>query len=233
MKLRLVSDFRDYYDHWFDLDGQPFERIAVGGMSRPEMLAYLDTLDLTAPRHGTVRELATEGFPLVVYTDERAHRGEGKQVMLPWDAEREYPDTFAARYYGGLTICPITAYWPTAEHNHHEQKCRSSTLRYLTVGRRTWVLGYWSDTDWRSNCGEGGVCVLDEMSPLSIKWRGIREKVGLPLWAFDAILTESQEIAVDFNIAPGLRGTGMEDVLSPAEVVDLLKEALTALHPVS
>lgn len=230
MKLKLMSDFRDYYDHQFDLDGEPFERISTSGMGRREMLAYLNSIGMTTPEFGTVAELAPNGYPLVVYTDERAHRGEGKAVMLPWDAQEQHPDALAARYYGGLTTCPLSAYWgQTSKHGgeHISNRCRSSTVRYLTVGRRTWALGYYSMTDWRSNCGEGDVEVLDEITDVGMAKR-IRQLIDRPLWAIDTIFSEHHELAVDFNIAPGLRGTGIEDILTATEIVALLKEAVEA-----
>lgn len=36
------------------------------------------------------------------------------------------------------------------------------SLRYLQVGDRKWWLRYWSENDWRSNAGEGGVEVMGE-----------------------------------------------------------------------
>lgn len=228
MRLKLVSDFRDYYDHWFDLDGEPFFRDSTSGMDRRTMLDFLNSIGMKTPEYGTAAELVPNGYPLVVYTDERAHRGEGKEIMLPWDAMERHPDALAARFYGGLTQCPLSAFWGgTSEHGsrHLSDKCRSSTVRYLTIGRRTWALGYYSMTDWRSNCGEGGVEVLAEVTDAEMV-RGLRATINLPLWAIDTIFTEHHELAVDFNIAPGLKGTGIEDLLTAVEVVDLIKRFL-------
>lgn len=32
MKVKLITDFLDYYDHRFDNDGVVFERLSAGGM---------------------------------------------------------------------------------------------------------------------------------------------------------------------------------------------------------
>ena len=37
---------------------------------------------------------------------------------------------------------------------------------------------------------------------------------------------EGQELAVDFNISPGLNGTGIEDIVPAKDIVELLKEAV-------
>lgn len=56
MKIALASDFRDYYDHRFELRHRPhdylFERYAKGGMSKREQFALLDSILATAPKRG-------------------------------------------------------------------------------------------------------------------------------------------------------------------------------------
>lgn len=243
MQLRLVSDFRDYYDHWFDLDGEPFERMATGGMSRPEMLAYLDALGIPTPHHCIAGNMRTQiddhdldlggrtyrvtGYgdtlKVVVYTDDRAHRGEGKRLMTAREAVENYSQAYCSVY-------------------QDVPEAAGESVRYLRVGRRAFVYTYRSADDWRSNCGEVEIG-QPKTFPSSSRhyfWHGDPQRIPYPLWAIDFVrrqragvepATMPHYVAVDFNLAPGLKGTGIEDILSAREVVDLLKEATASLTP--
>lgn len=53
LKLQLKTDFHDYYDHWFDWEGQIFERMSHSGMSRREMFDFFEQIGLKTPPYGT------------------------------------------------------------------------------------------------------------------------------------------------------------------------------------
>jgi hypothetical protein len=202
----LQSDFRDYYDHAFDrIDGnmpyREFRRYSTSGPGRLEMLRTL-ARHFRAPDFGTVEELASRDHVLVVvYLDPNAHRGDGKRVMPIDQALQECPHCLASQYI----------YRPGP----------AQSLRTLQVGRRRFVFHYQSSRNWRSNVG------VVEINP----WKEIHSQSSFaaahPLWAVDSILDyQDTEYAVDFNLAPGLAGSGVEQLLSPTEVYQLIKEAL-------
>lgn len=220
MKIRLQSDFRDYYDHMFcgswETPEAVFERFSTGGLSRPDMLAALAAAGLRVPRHGRVRELVPQLradwddpefaeqmagiLEVVVHVDERAHAGEGK-LKLSWTAAlAQHPEAFAVEFL------------PTVAGPG------SVSLRHLRVGRRQFWLRYTSDDDWRSNCGEGTVEVLCEEfpRPLNEIAHALR---SAPLVAVDFLQISNRLYAIDLNTAPGLVGTGIEQRLAPAEVL--------------
>ena len=217
MVLKLISNFRDFYDHAFFPQGTPFERLSTGGMNRREQFAYLQELGLQVPRHGIVSSVvprlledwsddmkataAEKIVDLVVYTDEQAHAGAGKVRLSLQDALRLHPDAYC---------CEFMATTQTGV---------GRSERFLQVGDRKWWLRYWSDSDWRSNCGEGGVEVLGEDLP-----RGYHSRITAPLFAIDFIRVGHKVLAIDFNTAPGL--APLRDVLSPTEVVELLTSAI-------
>ena len=224
MKIKLKSTFRDYYDSWFDLEGpMTWYRNSTGGMSRPEMLTYMEKLGLEVPQHNYLKNIYGRVAPtgvhserVVVYLDNHSHRGENKVVMTKRQALEEHPDCYVADYvnYAVPIMCKVNP-----EHGRH----RSQSLRYLQIGTRKFWLEYWSDTDWRSNCGEGGVEVICEEAP------GYHPKITWPLFAIDFVVTRyrwQQPLAVDFNIAPGLRGTGIEDIIRGPEAADLIKQGI-------
>ena len=62
MKLKLVSDFHDFYDMWFDRDGDTvLERVTTSGLSRGPMLNFLNTHGVKTVRFGTCSELLIDG----------------------------------------------------------------------------------------------------------------------------------------------------------------------------
>jgi hypothetical protein len=216
-KVRLISDFHDYYDHWFDEFNAElvFERLSTGGMSRPQMLAYLKSLGLRVPFFGRVRdvyEYVLRGFKeipridtifaMVVHLDEKAHRGEGKVMLSLRDALEKYPDCFAVEYIparpDGLGL----------------------SWRYLQVGDKIFWLEYFSRDDWRSNCGDVEVRVL------SRERDGYNNKIRYPLYAVDFIPAAGKLYAIDFNIAPGIKGTGVEELLPAREAAEAIKKAI-------
>ncbi len=100
-KLKLVSDFRDYYDSWFDLEGEIFHRLTTGGMNRLEQLQFMEKNGLKVPKHGKVSSLDCE--KVVVYIDQTAHCGEGKLLLETKQALELYPDSLATEY---INKCP-------------------------------------------------------------------------------------------------------------------------------
>ena len=201
MKAKLVTDFHDYYDWAFDREGTEFKRIAKGGYTRQEALQTLNAMNLLTPRCGYPRDwkdnLAMLGQMWVVHTDPYAHCGDGKVLLSGHAALAHYPNTFA------------TAYIPS-----------DGSLRWLQVGNRSFWLSYKSKDDWRSNCGDVTIEFLQE-NPKVLRGRW-------PLLAIDFVrdLDIGAIWAIDLNTAPGLRGTGMEDVLQAREVVDLIKSCM-------
>lgn len=217
--MQLITDFRDYYDHAFDREGREFYRTSRNNMSRPDMLAFMESKGLLVPRYGLAKDLVprmmTEDFPdwdqetlqaaslhlidVIVFTDLFAHRGEGKIRMSAGLAQLSYPNNFAVEYIPptktGLGV----------------------SFRYLQVGNRRWWLQYWSNQDWRSNIGDGEVLVLGEEQP------GYDPRFKYPMWAIDFIFAGHKQYAIDFNTAPGLKP--LREAVTPSEVVNLLKLA--------
>ncbi len=196
MKLKLRSDFTDFYDFAFDLDGVEFPRLTKSGMDRVEMFHFLKhTLGLRTPAFGSAKSHSCDW--LVMYLDTKAHCGEGKELWPTWLAKHLRPHCFSAEFL----------------------PCNGESKRLLHIGDRTFLLTYWSKDDWRSNCGDTEVNFIKELvSPVPY-----RAKVPHALFAIDYITFDGNLYAVDFNIAPGMRGSGIEGVLRPQEVVDEIK----------
>lgn len=198
MNLKLKSDFIDYYDHWFDLNGNVFERFSRSGMNRREMFAFLKEKGERTPRVGTLKQLLAEGVKkVVVYLDEMAHRAEGKILLLASDAAQEYPDHLCSEFI----------------ENPDQIVC---TTRRLQVGDQIFWLQYTSDDAWRSNFGTVEIKIIKHETSL-------HPSIHHPLFAIDYVHGEAGRYAIDFNIAPQIKGTGIEEVLPPKKVVELIK----------
>jgi hypothetical protein len=213
MRLRLVSNWRDYYDHMFEVHGDDlvnFHRPMRTDMDKRAQLDLLIRVGQNVPHFGTLgallEELQDDQDRFVVYDDPLAHAGEGKRLLRRVEALQESPDLFA------------TAYIP------HESG-RAISWRWLQVGDCPFLLEYVSDDAWRSNCGTVEIRVL-QASPV----RSVVPLIPYPLWAIDYIpLNQGRtRIAVDFNTSPGLRGTGVEEFLTATEVVEALGRAVQA-----
>jgi len=202
LRIRLKSDFHDYYDHWFAGSWQEadlvFERFTRSGPSRPEMMDVLAGQGMCVPRYGRVRNLASElrgEAEVVVHLDELAHRAEGKIRCSAGYALQSYPDCFCVEYvrsgYAG-----------------------GYTLRCVCFGHRAFWLEYHSPGDWRSNVGDVSVSVL------APAFRGDGVFQDTPLWAVDYVPAGGCLYAIDFNIAPRLSGTGLEQWVSGKEVFE-------------
>lgn len=221
MDLRLVTDFTDYYDFAFSRTGRVFRRMATEGMPRREMFAFFNRLGLGTPRHGLVREvvpailteyaesmpkdLVSEMSQVVVYTDENAHRGEGKELLSLRDALRLTPDHYCSEYVLSNALG------------------LGESMRLLQVGQKSWWIRSSSYTDWRSNCGEGCEKVI------TAEHFTYNCKINLPLWAIDFVSVDGvPKCAVDFNSAPGL--APLRGILAPRDVYSLLCEAVEHHH---
>ena len=205
MNIKLKSDFIDYYDHWFDLDGDIFERMSAGGVNRYKMLTYLKSLKLDVPKFGLVKKLTlynTKINKVVVYLNLNSHRGENKLLLDYKEALEKYPNKLATEY--------IESY------NKY-----SESMRILQIGNKSISIIYENEDDWRSNYG------CNVKTKIINIYDGIYDKIKYPLYAIDFVFDKyNNYYAIDFNIAPGIKGTGVENILKPKEVVDKIKESI-------
>lgn len=209
--MRLESDFTDWYDHAFSKSGPLYRRMSKGGPTRSFVFRWLTAHGYQVPISGKVsevfmmkpnltREPVYEKRQVVVYLDERAHRGEGKVLLPIRDAFQRYPDSFCSLY------CPCDL---------HE----SISYRLLHIGDRRWWLRYRSFDNWQSNCGEGDIHCYGE---LVRQWT-----IPVPLYAIDFVQAhDGSHLAIDFNKAPGLQYTGLDKFMQGHEIVGLIESGM-------
>lgn len=189
------------------------------GYAKRDQFTLLEECGFITPLHGLVMDVwkVVRNPWLVVYDDELKHCGEGKTLWPRTKAALEIPSKY----------CSI--FIPTTD----DPLVHSVSRRLLAVGERMWWLRYESD-DWMSNHAENvDVSVVGETLPRDrYELEGDHDFTYLkdyPLFAIDFVETpDGRLMAIDFNSAPGLKSTGMEDILPAKEVVDLIKSFMSA-----
>lgn len=233
--IQLVTDYLDTYDHWFAslLWNAPadytFVRLAQGTLSKREQFQILEQLGWMVPAYGTCSELGEElsflgraiwkerDDYIVVYFDELAHRGEGKELHLLSLAKEWTPDLLCSLYRPAYNVPSFS--------DEEQRKHGVWTLRFLYIGNRCFCLRYanhdfWS---WQSNKGQNiEITYLGEWHPLSIKrWDPV------PLYAVDVTcVEEGGMIALDLNTAPQIRGTPLESLIPSKEIYHMIRDYL-------
>jgi hypothetical protein len=215
--MQLLTDYQQFYDGIFDGRPPVFHRMAFtrGGLDKRAQFRLFAALGLPAPPHGTVIELqerfrragpalawpqeVTRDVWCVVYTDELAHRGEGKTLVPLSEAAERHPACFAS-----LFVAPASE--PVA-------------FRHVRFGG----LAYWLRQSgargaWRSNRA-------DEEQVLAKCRVAGPNPVARALWAIDFIPSPNGLLAVDFNTAPDLATLGETGALTNAEALAELELA--------
>lgn len=213
MTLKLVSDFRDYYDHLFDRDGFELRRVTTEGPSRSEMFTIFKLSKIHVPRHGIIKDMPADVKWMVVYVNESLHRGEGKILMPAAEARELHPDKFCTEYLSFPKNEPVMSY---------KEKYFGSSWRELVIGNNSFFLHYRNCDDWRSNVGDEVVIELQDTRV------GKRPKKDLhyPMYAIDYVFDDGAGdfAAVDLNIAPGIGGSPVEEILPSTQLVQSLKD---------
>lgn len=215
LKVILKSDFLDYYDHWFDrlTNKEPhitFSRFSKDRTPRSKWFQHMENdLGLLTAPHGLVTDVADtvavspEDTQMIVYLDEFSHRGDGKVKVSVNTAREKYPDKFCSLYM--------------------QPDEPSLSYRILVIGSRQYLLRYQSNHPWKSNVGDVDIKLSSRpFKPLEFS--------HFPMFSVDFVVSGDVPFAVDFNSAPGLRWTPLEELVDGREIVkevsDVLRRAI-------
>lgn len=152
-------------------------------VTRRARLCELAFAGYRIPRCGEFREMSRLGVPLVVYTDERAHCGEGKVLWRPGEPAPWYGSTFCSEFIGHPG--------PT-----------STSFRWLVVGSYAFHLVYRSDSSWMSNVG--GTYDARPSWSKDGKTDRATDLLRYPMYAVDYVSFGDEDYAVDLNVCPGV-----------------------------
>jgi hypothetical protein len=199
-KVKLVSDFREWYDHMFDRDGIEFHRPSRH-LGRRESLNIMDAAGLRVPSSGPIERFWSCGDTVVVHTDEYAHRGDGKVLLDLFN----FPVRSEIDRYSGMTCVK----YMVGDGSY------GRSYRHLWVGDMYFGFTYQS-YNWRSNHGDVSVGLDDCVC----KPRHVFFDYLYPILAFDTVTVDGKEYYIDMNTSPGIP----KDIgLSATEVVNLIK----------
>lgn len=205
MKTTLKTDFIDVYDHHFDLMLEPephneFLRMSKTSLSRGKALDYLRMNEFSTVHYGIIPMMKARLNPedlVVVYLDEYAHQGVGKDLMTLDMAEQFYPESLVAEYIGAFP---------------------SLSMRDLFIGSQKIRLIYKSDHEWKSNVGNVDIKLY------SYEYVYSRPFINYPMIAVDYVFDENKEhYAIDFNTAPLIKHSPVTEIMSPQEIVHEIK----------
>ena len=205
MKLSLMSNVWQDYDYCFAKQAEVvFLRMFYSDshiakpVLRREMFAKMEEAGIETVPNGIVSELLRKWDPehgVVVYTDETAHRGCGKELMSAREALELHGDS-----WGSLFVPPGGA-----------------SLRHFQFGNRSFTMPFWSRDDWRSQRGES----FSYCAPGS-RWN-LFPAIPYPYFAVDFI--PGTDMATDFDFLPGLSNDGLETWMTPREMYSALSSA--------
>ena len=215
MKLKLLSDYIDFYDHRFesrDSDAQIFHRVAAtpNGYSKRRQFELMHNLFWKIPFIGSPREVADNEFQkdeaihlIVNYTDVFLHAGNGKELV-----DTRHTNAFPSR--GGFA-CEFVP-------SHHKwREGYSTSYRYQYIGDHLFTMRIDAKGDWRTNCaGESEVTITDQTEIIKQEFSA--------LYAVDTVVDhrDGEEYAIDLNLAPSLQSTGIKDIMSAVDIVNEL-----------
>jgi hypothetical protein len=172
----------------------------VSGPTKREQFELIDRAGYTVIPYGRPKDFNTNTL-LVVYLDQSLHAGEGKVMVNQPYALEYYPDKLCSLYIPSNSL----------------------STRYLWIGSRCFELTY-ENTDkreWRSNVGEVDVRFEREL----FNHPHPKCLAQFPLVAIDFVQADKYtSYGIDLNISPGIKGTGLEDILSGREVYKLISE---------
>jgi hypothetical protein len=222
MKIKIESDFHDYYDHAFaskyDTPDYILKRPSVyPQLPREKMFQLFTEYGMSTPQYGRDKSLFTCEY-VVEHLDETAHRGEGKHHVKLEDAGE---DTFKVEALE--SIDPIGIRHPLAV-----------SIRKLFIGKHRFELQYDTAHDWRSN-GNGCTITYLNMDENARRFNDLanRELKEFPILALDFIPTArigSCGKYLDINISPSWKGTFLEKLLHPSVVHEFIEEYVRENH---
>ena len=213
----LRSNFTDYYDNYFDSPSSTspllFERYTNLGMNRSEILSFLARNGFSVPKHGIVKytskwapHLRDDQY-IVIYLDEKSHRGENKLLMTVGEGGRSYPNCLAAEFLGN-------------------SKDSGNALRLVQIGMKFFWISLQSD-DWRASSGSVKTYIKKYGT-------GLQSNLLYPLWAIDFVPVRFNGnealFAVDFSSAPIVGEYGMAEILDAPTAAMEIKQMLNLFN---
>ena len=212
--ILLETDYEDYYDHLFlkaddphaPADAIRYVRNKKDEIPRKHLFSVLHSHRLLTPPHGIVKDLRLSmdmKQAVVVFTEPSKHSGGQKHVMGYQEALMKHSKEF-------MTV------FSNSEPN--------VTYRYLVIGERAFYLECKVKDHWDFNVNPK--INIEEVEPGN-ELKGC-EPFPVPIYSIDFTSFKDKNgqewmVAVDLNLAPTLKGTGIDELLYPFEIQTLIE----------
>lgn len=236
VKIKLHSDFHDYYDHYFDKDGDiVFDRMMRGGPSRSEAFKILERFACSVIPHGSAktlydriikREIVLPWFAHLKYDDNMYTHPEDRRIR--WMSDLRFVVYVDEQSHAGDGKILVKAEDAVQLYPDHLASLYIHpfgtgglpfSIRRLHIGTKVFMIKYTSHHEWKSNCGEDIEIILTGQSDSA---KALFPLYPLPLFAIDNI---SHNFSVDFNVSPGIARC-VQEVLPAQEAAELIKISL-------
>lgn len=199
--IKIESNFSDYYDSKASVESIGVYKRYTDNDSRAKILRWLREQGIKTVDIKAVREFDNSVDNLVVYTNSSLHESKGKSVIELREARIMYPNMPASKFYS---------------------EANGETLKVLQVGSRRFRITLKQTEEYSLN--EGEVVDIKELSP-QLNY-GIME----PIFSIDYISDGIDMLAVDFNRVQRLDTLGIQNIMTPEEVIDEIRGALIAYN---
>lgn len=206
--LQLRSNVKQAYDYCFSSRAEwvllrMYHTPYLNSMdiTRRDMFARLEKVGIQTVPNGIVEDLLKRIDPawgVVVYLDETAHMGYGKEWMSCEKALRDHPKAWASEFI------------PPA----------GRAIRHFQFGSRSFTMPFQSFDDWRCQKGDStySYCV-----PGSRYEHLFPDVIPYPYWAIDFI--PGTDMATDFQFVPGTTNDRLDNWMKPRDMYRALQEA--------
>ena len=197
-RICIQSDFNDYYDILSDdKSALVYKRYMCDCKQRGTDLKYLRSIGIKTIELKQVSQFSSLDGNIVVYTDPKGHNGNGKKIMNVNEAMLNYSNCLASKYY-------------ETEDNF--------TIKYLQIGKRRFTLCFKKIDKLSLSPG-----ILVDIKESSNEYNRL---IGLPIFSIDYISNNNEMIATDFNEVQNLSSIGMQNYISPDNIMTEILESL-------
>lgn len=189
--IKLTSDFSDYYDSAFMVNGDmEYRRMQSECMTRGKALGWLKLHNIPTIETKPVKEFNRSTEKIVVYTNTKLHRGKGKVICSYQEAIDNYPNYLGAPYIEGTDgLC----------------------LKFLQVGSRRFRIMS-KNPDYESTLNNGVITSIEELKP------EFNYSISIPIFSIDYIPRNNSMVAIDFNEVQPLEYLGFSKIMTPGDI---------------
>lgn len=202
MKVGLESDFKDYYDSYFEQNAEQvqavYKRNKCDMPSKGKGLATLRKIGIQTIKLEATRDMIFfdegQSKQIVVYTDPNKHDGTGRVLMKLSEAQLTYPNSLASEFY--------------------EEATSISKLLYIG-SRRFKVL-----IETKGGLDKGRVVQIEEIG------RMYNYMIACPIFSIDYIPTNNGLLAITLNTVERLSDYGFDNIIKPEDIVEEISAAM-------